>query len=377
MTTATKTKPKTNAFGGLGNLLGKEFDASLLAGEGKRSMFKLADIDVTKQVREEFEDEEQTLADLAESMDQLQLAPVILRKNVPGSDKPYLLVAGGRRFMAAELAKWTEIWGDYHPDMTDEVAGRIQFQENIHRKNLTLQEEARRVQRDLEELGTVDAVLAKYKKNRSWLSKILGMLNLPKQAGRLVRENVTADVDLINTVRQVEKVDPERAEQLVNTLKEGKGVVNARDLANSVKDEVKPSKKKAAAKQTGSVATPKDKSHEAPGPASVVKALGRNASSPEELLARLYTAIREKGMQPKAAFEAMKTEDKKIVTDWLQSYFDNGAAAKDIGVAVVSGFEERMFAPDADGVVNLVAFLNGAKGAKFSVLTILGALKQR
>jgi len=375
MTTATKQK--ANTFASVGNLLGSGFDVSLLAGNGQRAMFKLADIEVEAQVREEMEDEGQTIADLASSMeDKLQIQPVMLRKNRPGRAKPYLLVIGGRRFLAAEHNQWEELWGDYHPDMSDELAEEVQLAENIHRKNLTLQEEAKRVQRDLATLGTVDKVLAKHNKSRAWMSKILAMLNLPTQAKRLVKENISADLEVIHGVRQIEKVDEDRAERVVQTLKEGKGKINARALVESVKDEVKPSPKKSAAKAAGTVATPKDRSHEAPGPSSVLKTLGRNASSPAELLARLYTAIREKGVAPKAALDAMKPADREITTAWLQSFHEHGQKVKDIGVEVVRGFEDRMFAPDADGLVNMVAFLHGATGSKFSLLTILGALKE-
>lgn len=46
-----------------------------------------------------------------------------------------------------------------------------------------------------------------------------GLLNLSEQAQRLISENITADMEVINDVRQIEKVDPARAKETVDALK--------------------------------------------------------------------------------------------------------------------------------------------------------------
>jgi ParB family chromosome partitioning protein len=227
-------------------LLGSGIDA-LFGNSGNPNEYEinvsLDDIEIEAQVREEFEDEENSLIDLGKSLLLCQIQAIAIRPNHAGKDKPYLLIAGERRYRAARLVGMMELRARVM-DLSDSEAADIQFAENIHRKNLTQIEEAKRIQRDLDKLGSVEAVLEKHNKSRAWLSKILSLLNLPDQAKRLITENVSADLEVINTVKTIEKRDPVAAGALVEELKEGRGKVNARDKAAQVKDQVKPKKVK-------------------------------------------------------------------------------------------------------------------------------------
>ncbi|MDG5824449.1 ParB/RepB/Spo0J family partition protein (plasmid) [Xylella fastidiosa subsp. pauca] len=111
-------------------------------------------------MRESFEDEENTLEDLAASIKvRGVLQPILLRSNSEG----YELIAGERRYRASKLAGLEQIPA-YIREMSDEEAEDAQMAENIHRKNLTQIEEAKKIQRDLDKLGSVDAVLEKHQK---------------------------------------------------------------------------------------------------------------------------------------------------------------------------------------------------------------------
>jgi len=70
--------------------------------------------------------------------------------------------------------------------------------------------------------------------------------------------------------KQIEKADPQAAKELVDTLKDGKGKVNARQEAKKAKDKVKPPKAQKPPKKPVSnpdaVATPIDQSHKENGP---------------------------------------------------------------------------------------------------------------
>lgn len=382
-----KGAPKTNTFSGLGDMLVGGFDQSLMSEAIPRTMYKLADIEVEPQVREEFEDEDNSLDELGESLAKGQIQPILLRK---GRVKPYLLVCGGRRYLAGERKGLVELWGDYRPDMTDEEAERLQFQENIQRKNLTQIEEAKRIQRDLDALGSVEAVLEKHNKSRAWLSKILALLTLPEQAKRLVKESISADLEVINTVKTIEKADPSKAKALVDELKESRGKVNARAKAAAVKEEVKPKKEK---KDTGgSVATPRDRSQEEPGQGQIFAGAKHEdedegddqaptsaappALRPAETLGRAYTNIFEHSSSPKVVLEVLSDDERDSVEAWLLTFYEAGKQAKDTGRAVMQGFRNGQFACDGDGAFALVAFLHGAdSGAKFSLLNILAAAK--
>lgn len=377
--------PKSSAFAGLGDMLAGGFDQSLMSEAIPRTMYKLEDIEVEPQVREEFEDEENSLDELGESLAKAQIQPILLRK---GRLKPYLLVCGGRRFLAAERKGLVELWGDCRPDMTDEEAERIQFQENIQRKNLTQIEEAKRIQRDLDTLGSVEAVLAKHNKGRAWLSKILALLTLPEQAKRLVKENISADLEVINTVKTIEKANPQKAKALVDELRDSRGKVNARAKAAAVKEEVKPKKEK---KDTGgSVATPRDRSQEDPGEGQIFAGAKADedddnqaptsaappALAPAETLGRAYVNLFEFGASPKTLLDLMQPDERESVEAWLLTFYEAGKQAKDSARAVMQGFRNGQFACDGDGAFALVAFLHGAdSGAKFNLLNILGTVK--
>ena len=381
--TKHKEKPmtSTNAFTGAADALGAGIDA-LFADQGAQySLIPLDMIEVKAQIRETFEDEENTLHDLAESIKARGvLQPILLRPTADG----YELVAGERRYRASKLAGLEQIPA-YIRELTDEEADDAQLAENIHRKNLTQIEEAKKIQRDLDRLGSVEAVLEKHQKSRPWLSKMLALLNLPEQAKRLVTEDVSADVEVINTVKTVEKIDPVKAKALVDDLKETRGKANARDKAAAVKETVKPSKKPKAG---GTLATPKNRTHEEPGEVSVfagAKSAGEDLSndarpvvfSPKDVLTKAYVNIFEFGAKPQAILGVMDRADKEAVESWLRQFYDAGKQAKDVGRAVIQGIRNAQFSTDGDGAFALVAFLYGADSeAKFSVLDILGSVKE-
>lgn len=380
-------------------------------------------IKVKAQHREAFEDEENTLAELAASIQVRGVLQPILVRPLPNGN--YELIAGERRYRASKMAGLEEI-AAYIREMTDEQADDAQLAENIQRKNLTQIEEAKKIQRDLNTLGSIDAVLQKHQKGRSWLSKILSLLDLPEQTKRLVTENVSADMEVINTVKTVEKADPAKAKALVDDLKKTRGKENARTKATAVKEEVKPSKKQQEAKsektperleeqrkldteraeQSGTVAKLKDRSEEEPGAVHVFAGAKTDTSiegadslsdlatsgevdqdvpesprsvvlPPREVLSRAYINIFENGSHPNIVLEAIQADDRETVEAHLYSFYDAGKQSKDAGRAVIQGFRNGQFSSDGDGAFALVAFLHGADSeAKFNLLNIFGAVKE-
>lgn len=412
-TAKTKTKDQKgienvkteNAFAGAADVLGAGIDALFAQSDDPEFMVDLDDIEIVEQVREQMEDDEQDLIGLGESLAKYQIQAIFLRIMPAGHPKPYRLVAGERRYRGARLKGLPQLRAKAR-ELTDEEAEDLQFAENIHRKNLTQIEEAKKIQRDLDRLGSVEAVLEKYQKSRPWLSKVLSLLNLPEQAKRLVAENVSADVEVINTVKTIEKADPEAAKELVEDLKATRGKSNAREKAQAVKEKVKPSKKPKAEKKAdgGTVATPKDRSQEEPGPVSVfsdakgdddtmtgadpfaAEASGAGSAedtprpvafSPAEVLNRAYSNIFEFGSAPKTILDVMPADDREAVNAWLHSFYDAGVKAKDVGRAVIQGFRNGQFSSDGEGAFALVAFLQGADSeAKYNLLNVFGSVKE-
>lgn len=368
-TKARELPKKPGTYAGLAGMLSDGFDTSL-SSDANDQLVSLDDIEVRAQDRTEFEDEENTLADLGKSLRQYQIQALVLRPNAGGALKPFLLVAGERRIRAARLEGLTHLRAHIKP-MTDEEAADIQFAENTHRKNLTQIEAAARVQKDFDELGSVEAVLLKHKKSKAWFSKMVGLLKLPPQARRLVDENISADVELIHTVRSIEKVDPAKATALVDDLKTTRGKDNAREKAAAVKDTVKPSKKAPA--PGGSLATPKSRDHEAPSQGRVHK--GRPAGA-ADILGGVYERIFEKGASPSAVLNGLAGADRDAATSHLVAFYEAGKQCKAIARTVRLGLQSGNFAPDGAGALALAAFLHGTEtGTKFALLNVFGCIK--
>lgn len=373
-------------FGNMGNP--NEFEA----------VVRLDDIEIRAQVREEFEDDENSLVDLGKSLRKKQLQAILLRMNDPGNDKPYVLIAGERRVRAARLEGLEELRA-LVTDMSEADAEDAQLAENIHRKNLTQIEEAKKIQRDLDTLGSTEAVLEKHNKSRAWLSKMLGLLTLPEQAKRLVTENISADIEVINAVKIIEKADLNAAVKVVDDLKKGKGKVNAREIVAKAKDVAKPKKAGAAAKPKKSkddgklpdwlenqgkgdnLATPKDREYEQPGEVVTFKPAAAAvdsapATGPEATLAQAYDSIYGAGDQPAAVLENMDKDAKAAVSDWLRTYYDSGKIDKNPGRAVIMGIRNGAFSDVGSKAFALSAFLQGAdSNQKYDLLNILAAVK--
>lgn len=359
----------SNAFNDAADAMGAGIDALFTDQDTQYSMVDIDMIEVGAQIRETFEDEENTLKDLADSIKKSGgiLQPILLRTYGAG----YKLVAGERRLRATRLAGFHQIPAVIR-EMTDEEAEDAQLAENIHRLNLSQIEEAKKIQRDLDALGSVEAVLAKHQKSRPWLSKILSLLNLPEQAKRLVVENVSADVEIINNVRTIEKKDPVRAKKLVDDLKASRGKENARDKVKKVKDEVKPGKSNVTELKQSEIfasAKPENKSA-SKSPRPVV-------FSTAEALNSIYVGVFESGAKPSSILGGMSKEDKGTIESYLRGFFDSGRRTKDIGRAVIQGIREGKFSTDGDGAFALVAFLNGIDTlAQFNLLKILASVKE-
>ncbi len=371
-------KTTENPFTETANILGAGIDALFAEPDAQYSLIPLDMIEVKIQIRMEFEDEENPLSDLANSIKMHGvLQPIVIRPSSTG----YILVAGERRYRASVLAGLDSIPAIIR-DMTDEEAEDTQLAENIHRKNLTQIEEALKIQRDLDRLGNVEAVLEKHQKSRPWLSKMLSLLNLPEQAKRLVSENVSADVEIINTVKTIEKHDPKKAKALVDDLKMTRGKENARDKVAAVKEEVKPSKKNKEPKKEKKPNRLKEQREQNTKPegqgdeVDIFAGAKVSGESLKAVLADAYMNICENALNPQIVLEAMNDTDKANVGVWLRSFYDLGKQDTDTTRGVVKGFRSRHFSGAGNGALALVAYLHGA-GRKngFSVLNILNDVR--
>jgi ParB family transcriptional regulator, chromosome partitioning protein len=130
---------------------------------------------------------EETLAELAESIKaQGVVQPIVVRplKNLGGGETRYEIVAGERRWRAAQIAGLHSIPAVIR-DIPDEAAVAVALIENIQRENLNPMEEARSLHRLVEEFGLTHADAAQaVGRSRVTVTNLLRLLDLP----RLVRE---------------------------------------------------------------------------------------------------------------------------------------------------------------------------------------------
>lgn len=108
------------------------------------------------------------------------LQPLLVRPH-PDDANAYQIVAGERRWRAAQRAQLYEV-PVVIKDLTDTETLEIALIENIHREDLTPLEEAEGYQRLMEEFGhTQDALSKSVGKSRSHVANMLRLLSLPEE----------------------------------------------------------------------------------------------------------------------------------------------------------------------------------------------------
>lgn len=138
------------------------------------------------QPRRSFEPE--ALRELAESLKARGvLQPLIVRPH-PRDDGLYQIVAGERRWRAAQMAQLHELPVIIR-DLTDTEVLEVAIIENIQRADLNAIEEAASFRQLMDRFGHTQERLAEaLNKSRSHIANLLRLLNLPDQVQDLVKE---------------------------------------------------------------------------------------------------------------------------------------------------------------------------------------------
>ena len=174
--------------GGLGRNFYEILDDNMLETK-KDSVTKLrvSDIEPRRdQPRKDFELE--PLQALADSVaDYGVLVPLIVRENAISPDT-YEIIAGERRWRAAKMAGLTEV-PVVIMDSDDMKTSEIALIENVQRQDLNPVEEAFAYQALIDRYGcTQDEVARKVGKNRSTITNMLRLLELPDEALELLKK---------------------------------------------------------------------------------------------------------------------------------------------------------------------------------------------
>jgi ParB family chromosome partitioning protein len=128
--------------------------------------------------------DQQSLAELAQSLQTVGLLQPIIVRERPGDH--YQIIAGERRFRAAQLAGFREIRAVIRHTDDDQVLTEA-LVENIHRVDLNALEEAAAYQQLLDDFGfTHEQLAARLGKSRSTITNALRLLGLGAQLQRHV-----------------------------------------------------------------------------------------------------------------------------------------------------------------------------------------------
>lgn len=136
--------------------------------------------------RQSFHDED--LAELAASIREKGVIQPIVVRGVAGRADAYEIIAGERRWRAAQLASLAEVPIVIH-DADDKEALEIAIVENVQRADLNAIEEAHGYQRLNEEFGHSQGEIARIiGKSRPHVANTLRLLGLPASAKKLVAD---------------------------------------------------------------------------------------------------------------------------------------------------------------------------------------------
>lgn len=182
--------------------------------------------------------DEEALNELADSIKVYGVVePVILKKSVKG----YEIVAGERRCKASKIAGLTTVPAIIK-EFTDEEMMEIALLENIQREDLNPVDTAISISNILQVKDmTQEEFSKKFGKSRSYITNLLGLLNLPKSVQELVKNGKLS----MSHARCLSKIDDE--EKVINLAnKIIKENLNVRDVEKllSKKDDKKVIKEK-------------------------------------------------------------------------------------------------------------------------------------
>ncbi len=155
---------------------------------------QLKQIDVNLLKRGEYQPrrfiQEQDLQELAASIEKHGVMQPIVIRPIDDEQHPYEIIAGERRWRAAQLAGLTEIPAIVR-DLTDQVAIALALIENIQRQDLNPIDQALALQRFHDEFGLSHQEIAEtVGKARTTVSNLLRLLTLAEPVKELMQQGL-------------------------------------------------------------------------------------------------------------------------------------------------------------------------------------------
>lgn len=249
-------EPRKGLGRGLSALLGDDVE-----GSANRQQTRTTDTLPVEQLtpgkfqpRQRFDDDE--LNSLVESVRSKGILQPILVRRDPLLADTYEIIAGERRWRAAQRAQLHEVPVIVR-EFSDEETLEIALIENLQRENLSPIEEANAFQRLMDEFGHTQEVLAKtVGKSRSSVANTLRLLSLPLS----VQAHV--DTGALSAGHARALVGNDNAEKLAGKiLRKGLSVRQAEQLAQVAKGGAPARPRKTSAKDPDTIALERDLSN--------------------------------------------------------------------------------------------------------------------
>lgn len=167
-----------------------------------------------EQIRKHFD--ESALASLAESIKaQGLIQPIVVRPKLGnGTDYDYKIVAGERRYRAAQLAGIEHVPVIVRTDLANADIAVLQVLENLQRENLTLSETCAGVAKLVDTLGFAKTC-QQLGKSEAWVSKHAGVLKLRPEIVSRVIEGKIDSVDIARELHALADLDAQQYEKLM------------------------------------------------------------------------------------------------------------------------------------------------------------------
>jgi len=194
-------------------------------------------IDRDDQVRKKFDIESLKL--LAKDFDENGVLQPVLLKRKP--DNRFKLIAGERRYLAAEIGNLEDIPYRLVPDDADDLAIRkIQVSENEKRESLTPYERTMGVAEDVAKYGN-EVALQIWGHSASWISKRAAAARLPAPIIALLRDDVITDLEMLNSLNNIFMLDEKEFSAIVGDIEDGTSSYNRdqlRDKETLIKERI-------------------------------------------------------------------------------------------------------------------------------------------
>jgi ParB family chromosome partitioning protein len=249
-------EPRKGLGRGLSALLGEDVEAP--ASRDQRRATHAVPIEQLSpgkyQPRQRFDDEE--LASLVESVRSKGILQPILVRRDPLLADSYEIIAGERRWRAAQRAQLHEVPVIVR-EFSDEETLEIALIENLQRENLSPIEEANAFQRLMDEFSHTQEVLAKtVGKSRSSVANTLRLLTLP------LTVQVHVDTGALSAGHARALVGNDDAEKLAGEIiRKGLSVRQTEELVQSPQGGLSARPKRASAKDPDTIALEHDLSN--------------------------------------------------------------------------------------------------------------------